>query len=453
GNTTSRGGYLHYRFTKASSFGTADAPLELGDNGGFAVRDNWTNWTNPVIISGSNAFIVSEYNNTLASNGAWSGDGDVELRNLALTLAAPLDEFSGTIKFSAAAANSDSKQTRATSPIVSGSALTTGSAATYALWRAADGGNEESTLNVTLQFKGTGAAYDVHIGDLVSFSQLTGSAAMKSGDAENSRGLVANNTANSTANLIVGSANHAYSEFAERIADSGILDNTGAITSVQSGAKVAVTKVGTGTWALTGSNSYSGSTTVSGGVLLIDGAGSINSSSRIAVSGGELAVNSSVVLTPMVTVGTGGALTGSGTLGGAVEFDDATGTVSGGGLGTVGTLTFTDAQYWDDFTYIWDILDPSTYDKLSFTNSAGLDLVGENYTLTVNNPNAVTFENLAIISGLIKDFDESKWQLGEGFSLSYDNQALFLSYSIPEPSTWLLLGAGATLLVFLRRRR
>ncbi|MDR1304959.1 MAG: hypothetical protein LBK76_07015, partial [Verrucomicrobiales bacterium] len=234
GNTATRVGYLHYRFNKVSTFGTVDAPLELGDNGGFAVRDNWTNWTNPVIISGSNAFIVSEYANTLASNGVWSGAGDVELRNLALTLAAPLDEFSGTIKFSAAAANSTSKVTRVTSPIVQDSALATGSAATYALWRAADGGNDESTLNVTLQFKGAGTAYDVHIGDLVSFSQLTGSAAMKSGDNENSRGLVANNTANSTANLIVGSANHAYSEFAERIADSGTLDVNGAVTGVQS---------------------------------------------------------------------------------------------------------------------------------------------------------------------------------------------------------------------------
>ncbi|MDR1304340.1 MAG: hypothetical protein LBK76_03865, partial [Verrucomicrobiales bacterium] len=235
GSSTARGDYFHYRFTKAGSFGAAGAPLELGDNGGFAVwASNWDDWTTPVMISGSNTFITSQSGNRLASNGAWSGNGDVELRNLTLTLASPLDAFSGTIKFSAAGANTTNKVTTVTSPIVSGSALTTGSAATYALWRAADGGNDESTLNVTLQFKGAGAAYDVHIGDLVSFSQLTGSAAMKSGDNENSRGLVANNTENSTANLIVGSANHAYSEFAERIADSGTLDVNGAVTGVQS---------------------------------------------------------------------------------------------------------------------------------------------------------------------------------------------------------------------------
>ncbi|MDR1146585.1 MAG: autotransporter-associated beta strand repeat-containing protein, partial [Verrucomicrobiales bacterium] len=212
------------------------------------------------------------------------------------------------------------------------------------------------------------------------------------------------------------------------------------------------TKVGVGTWTLTNQNTYTGTTTVSGGVLLLSGTGSINGSAKVAVSGGELAVNSSVVLTPMVTVDAGGALTGSGTLGGTVEFDDATGTVSGGGLGTAGTLTFTDAQYWDDFTYLWDILGADQYDVLDITHTDGLQLIGDNYTLTVNNPNMVAVDHLTILSGLASGFNADNWSITSGYELSLNGTDLVLN-TIPEPSTWLLLGTGAALLVFLRRRR
>ncbi|MDR1145021.1 MAG: PEP-CTERM sorting domain-containing protein [Verrucomicrobiales bacterium] len=154
----------------------------------------------------------------------------------------------------------------------------------------------------------------------------------------------------------------------------------------------------------------------------------------------------------MVTVGANSALTGSGTLGGTVEFDDATGTVSGGGLGTVGTLTFTDAQYWDDFTYLWDIIGTDQYDALDLTHTNGLQLIGDNYTLTVNNPNVVAVENLTILSGLTSGFDADNWSITSGYELSLNGTNLVLN-TIPEPSTWLLLGTGVALLAFLRRRR
>jgi hypothetical protein len=123
-------------------------------------------------------------------------------------------------------------------------------------------------------------------------------------------------------------------------------------------------------------------------------------------------------------------------------------------VGTTGTLTFGVAQsFWGDFTYYFDILSETVHDQLNF--NGGLTFAeNDQITLNVNNLGGLEqFDNVLIISGQLDNYDQATWQLDEGFSLKYLNNELLLSYSIPEPSTWLLLGAGATLLVFLRRRR
>ncbi len=64
---------------------------------------------------------------------------------------------------------------------------------------------------------------------------------------------------------------------------------------------LALTKTGTSTWSLSGTNDYTGTTTVSGGTLLLSSTGSLHASSAVTVSGGAIGgtgtVNGTVSLT------------------------------------------------------------------------------------------------------------------------------------------------------------
>ncbi len=85
-----------------------------------------------------------------------------------------------------------------------------------------------------------------------------------------------------------------------------------------SGSGGTLTKIGTGTLTLTGTNSYTGATTVSAGTLLVN--------ANDSAATGAVAVNST------------GTLGGTGTIGGAVTVNTG-GFITGGTVGTVGTLT------------------------------------------------------------------------------------------------------------------
>jgi autotransporter-associated beta strand protein len=242
---------------------------------------------------------------------------------------------------------------------------------------------------------------------------------------------------------------------------------------------LSLTKVGDGTLNLTNLNTYSGTTIVSGGVLLLSGTSNLSRTTAVTVSGGTLQLTDSGTIANLgdnkfieVTHGVllvdtayawtqdlkfhaDGVLGGSGTIAtDTIYFEADSAGVTGGGLGTTGTLTFSAAQeFWGDFTYYFDIFSNADHDQLNF--SGGLTFAeNDQITLNVNNLGGLEqFDNVLIISGQLDNYDQATWQLDEGFSLKYLNNELLLSYSIPEPSTWLLLGAGATLLVFLRRRR
>jgi len=93
---------------------------------------------------------------------------------------------------------------------------------------------------------------------------------------------------------------------------------SGNILNSAGGRLMNVTKAGTGTWTLSGVNTYTGTTTVSGGKLLISSAGSLASGSAVTVSGGSLGGNGGSL---------GGAVTVSST--GGIDLRD----------GTIGNLT------------------------------------------------------------------------------------------------------------------
>jgi autotransporter-associated beta strand protein len=395
------------------------------NNGGLQTNGATSNnLSQNVTVSGTNKIKIQNMNLTVS--GTWTGDGLMAFTNgysPVNEFQADMTGFTGTLIFGAQGSHTVK---------LSG----TNADLSNATFQAAN--NRTNWDGITTV---SANAALVKFGDLNSWfgNETNGSASAAVYSNPSGEQIVLNTTLSGGATFEVGHLGK---------------NSTFGGTIVDGSGPVALTKVGAGTWTLTGGNTYSGTTTVSGGVLLLSGTGSINGSSRIAVSGGELAVNSSVALTPMIDVNAGGALSGSGVIDSVVYFNAADATVTGGGFGTVGELTFSGEQVWDSFTYVWDILDTLTYDKLSFTdNIYGLELMnGSYYTLTVNNPNAVAVDHLTILSGLTSGFDADNWSITSGYELSLNGTNLVLN-TIPEPSTWLLLGTGVALLACLRRRR
>ncbi|MDR1305889.1 MAG: autotransporter-associated beta strand repeat-containing protein [Verrucomicrobiales bacterium] len=399
--------------------------VSMEGNASLYVYDgDWSKFANDLsFTSTNNAIMVGQWR-TFTSSGAWSGDGVVHLQaenvNAVQSLTGDLSAFTGVLNFSVGLTGRGGDGGVATLKLAANTDL----GGSLVLFDSATNEGKFSTLTVQASAAGT-----IKLAELSTWSAANSSAQF---------------AANSSATVSAAAAGLVTFEVGGGTFGGQLADGSG---------QVAINKVGSGTWALTGSNSYSGSTTISGGVLLVDDAGSINSTDRVTVNSGEFRYNSSTALTAATYVEAGGALGGSGIIDSVVYLNDANSTITGGGLGTVGELTFNDWQLWGDFTYVWDILDTMTYDKLTFTDHTyGLSLNGNNYTLTVNNPNTVAVENFVILSGLTSGFDADNWSVTGGYELFLDGTDLVLN-TIPEPSTWLLLGTGVALLAFLRRRR
>jgi autotransporter-associated beta strand protein len=224
---------------------------------------------------------------------------------------------------------------------------------------------------------------------------------------------------------------------------AGILQNGGSGTAVNT---LSVTKAGAGTQVFSGaSNTYTGTTTLNAGTLLINGTqsgggaytvnsggtlggtGSIGlaaSTNASVLSGGKLQASSTDSLA--FTLSGTGVLDVSGAMGGTASMfftlDAPASTVialSGGGLNIgSGVLNF------DDF---------------SFTAAAGFG--AGTYTL-FGGATALTGTLGTNLTGTISG-------LSSTISLSGNNVILT---AVPEPATWALLAASLTVVVTLRRR-
>ncbi len=117
--------------------------------------------------------------------------------------------------------------------------------------------------------------------------------------------------------------------------------------------KINLTKSGLGIWGLSGANTYSGATTVSGGTLLING----NSS---AANG-------------TVTVASGATLGGLGVIGGTVTNKLGGHLAPGAGSGVAGTLTLTNGLQLASGSYLSFVITNSSagaYSQVAVTNGA-----------------------------------------------------------------------------------
>jgi fibronectin-binding autotransporter adhesin len=185
-----------------------------------------------------------------------------------------------------------------------------------------------------------------------------------------------------------------------------------------------------GTVIFSGTNTYGGSTSVDGGLLLING----NNSGA----------------TGTIFVGAGGTLGGTGTVGGSVQTFD--GTITGATPSTVGTLTLlgnVDLSTGEgDGTYLAN-LSGSLSDLLAISGTLSLgagsildiDGVGDGVTTYT----LATFASRDDVFGTVMD-------IPGGYSLVYHDMDIQL-VPIPEPATWIggTLALGA--LVFARRKR
>ncbi len=227
---------------------------------------------------------------------------------------------------------------------------------------------------------------------------------------------------------------------------SGSTDFSGTISNGASSGALGLTKSGASTQILSGTNTYTGNTTVSAGTLLINGstgasAFAVNGTGTLGGNGtigGSVTINSGGTLSPGNSPG---LLTISGalTLGGTVNMEIATGTrgtaydavdVGASQLLTYGgTLTLTMASAVAD----------ATYNLFSFTSKTGnfssIAFAGGYYSGTFGRTGDVWTSSLT--NGQIFTFDQASGDL---------------IAAVPEPATWALLAFSLTTIVILRRR-
>lgn len=263
-------------------------------------------------------------------------------------------------------------------------------------------------------------------------------------------------------------------------------DNTFSGALANNGVGVfSLSKTGAGTWVLGGNNTYTGTTAVNLGTLVLSG--NMSNSSTVTVSGGgEFRYNSATARTGTVSLNGSGnssraVLSGTGAINVAITLDDLGDTLSPGN--SPGIQTFGVSQSWDSFTYVWETNNftgttaGTDFDQIGITG--GLTLNGSGnfqldlHSLTAGNvagdvPNfseANTSWTILTTTTGIAGFDADNWTILDGsftsspawaglWSIDQVGNNLVLSYAaVPEPGTWLLAAIGLSVVSILRRRR
>ena len=225
----------------------------------------------------------------------------------------------------------------------------------------------------------------------------------------------------------------------------------------------AVTKTGSSTFALSGSNNYSGGTSVTGGTLLVNNtSGSGTGSGNVTVNGSGTTLGGTGTISGSVSVSntSGGAIINPGpkgtnatagsvgtlTIGGAVTLGSS-GNSSTLHIDASGTLT----SNWDQLVANGVTLNATTKPTLDVTIASGLTFTSGTVYELINNTSA------SAISGTFNG-------IAQGSTVTFDGYSFFASYTggtgndftltvVPEPSTWIAAALTFFALAFTQRRR
>lgn len=243
---------------------------------------------------------------------------------------------------------------------------------------------------------------------------------------------------------------------------------SGVIENGSSGA-LNIVKSGIGSWTLNATNTYTGTTTISAGTLVLGTAGSIANSSIInlgtAISSGTLDVTSQ----SSFTVSSGQTLAGHGTIniGSGKTVTINGGLAPGNSPGVVsvnGNLTLNGTTTMEINGLTTPGLD---YDQVLVSGDLGY---GGTLALTIGNTLSTGTINLFTKVGYSGDFSAvtatgsygsltftqsggDLWTATSGATTLRFDQFSGDFNVIPEPSTWALLAASLTAFVVFRRRR
>jgi fibronectin-binding autotransporter adhesin len=432
--------------------------VTVGSGNGIIVNGTGNVWNYSVNTSGTGA----------TANGAWTGSGTITLDqgfNCGFTAGGDMSAFSGTLNvqnLGAASNNTTFLSFTNTTATVAGSSLAIFTQSAFST------GNTGTNY---IQWAGTGNRV-IALGDLSTSGAPSGS--FSSGTT----GL-RNTTANTTATFQVGAVGNNSTYAGNIINGSGT-----AIT--------AITKVGGGTWTLTGTNTYSGGTNISSGTLLANNATESlgTTTANIGASG---TLGGGTTSTPGVT---GGPVAFSSPGGGTITAGNGTGTTNTIGSLVIGTATTPAAlslsgtdNYYAKVYETTAIAAASTVsftsgnvsnnsavlgasDQLLMSNLSGGTLAVTPVVVSANASNGSTAYNVVIARATTAaEFDSligstvtlastsgtggGSFQLAAGTDTAGDDDLVleFSPAATPEPTSLLLAGIAAAPLALGRWRR
>jgi fibronectin-binding autotransporter adhesin len=407
--------------------------LNKGGSGNWLVTGNNTLGSNIPIASGtvvipalgvSGGTLTLSGNNTISTSGSNSGNGSLINVQGSATLVlsgtntlSPVNTFGGAITIGGGGVLSINSFANALGGL-------TGSAAKINLGA--------STGSGRLLY--TGAGETTHF----AFGSTSGNANATQIIDQSGTGLLKIN-----GNASAGSGGTTFQSFTLQGSTTGTGEYAGNITG-----NYNLTKTGTSTWTLSGSdNSYTGTTTVSNGKMLVNGN----------------------ITTSIVSVNSGASIGGNGVLGGALTVA-AGATLSPGestGNLTLGNgLTLAGAYAWE-LAALSTANPGSNFDTVTVT-SGSVNITGAVLQLNLGAfaPTAVSFwqtdqtwsgiinnTGSGTLTGSFAAIDNSAWSsLGAFSTTTSGNDVNLVWTAIPEPTSALSAGFAGILMLLYRRR-